>query len=179
MTMVRRLVLPDGDAGTAITVAHIAALIRDAVSLTVVRQAAGPIVRGCAPGDWPAQMLAIRAWLTQVTAFVRDPIDVELVQAPDYQLQQIAEHGVSYGDCDDVAVLGGAIGGALGFQVSLITVAFLDNAAPLSHIWASISPPVAFLNGAGKQVWMELDTTRPMQNIPMHAISRSVTTPVL
>ena len=174
----------DGDAGVADTIAKMAAMIRASIATPIVRGAATSIVGGMNPNDFFGQLYAIREFLQQNVKFLRDPTNRELLHDPEWMLRQIASQGRVHVDCDDVAILGGAIAGAVGLRVKLIAVAFLDTAAPsrytpLSHVWASATAPVQMLDGDGKQIWIELDTTRPFQNLPLSAIARWTDTLVL
>lgn len=179
MTTAQRFTIAAGDAGTAQTVRHISDLICSNIADPIVRSAATSIVGALQPNDALGQIYAIREFLSQRIRFLRDPAGVELLHTPQWMLQQIAQQGAAHVDCDDVAILGGALAGSVGMLVRLVTVAFLDNDAPLTHIWASVSPPFPCLDDEQQQIWIELDTTRQAQAIPVNQISRSVITSVL
>lgn len=184
MTTVQRFDIADGDAGVQQTVRKISEIIRESVADPLVRAAATSIVGSLQANDFQGQIYAIREFLQRNVRFLRDPAGVELLHTPEWMLRHIAEYGAVHVDCDDVAILGGTLAGSIGLRVKLVTVAFLDSGdraayTPLSHIWASVTAPVAFLGSYGNQDWFELDTTRPMQELPLGAISRSVVTLVL
>lgn len=179
MTTVQRSSIADGDTGVRQTVARMGELIREGVATPLVRETVTYLVGALSPNDYLGQLYAIREWCAQHVHFLRDPAGVELLHTPEWLLRQIHANGAVYVDCDDAAILAGSLCGAIGMQVALVTVAFLDRGAPFSHIWASASPPVAFPNAAGTQQWVELDVTRPMQDIPLDAISRSEVVQVL
>lgn len=120
-----------------------------------VRQLAAAIVRG-AGTNRQAEVALIREWLQGFTQFVRDPIGLEWVMTPMAQLEALDQHGIIQGDCDDVAVLGAALGMAIGLRARFITI---GNARQFVHVFAVLGDP------SGRQ-WWELDITRPMQNIP-------------
>lgn len=46
----------------------------------------------------------------------------ELIQTPERQLREIAEHGTVYGDCDDATVLNGALLVSVGVPVRLVAI---------------------------------------------------------
>lgn len=179
MTTVQTFSIADGDVGTAQTVEHIAAVIRASVAQPLVRGTVSDLVAHLGPTDYLGQLYAIRDWLSSVVRFLRDPAGVELLHTPEWMLNEIARSGAVRVDCDDAAIMAGALAGAIGFRVVLVTVAFLDKSAPMSHIWTSASPPVRYLDSAGEQVWIELDVTRPMQALPLESVSRSKVFPVL
>jgi hypothetical protein len=184
MTTAQVLEIADGDAGVRQTVDKIAELIRSSVATPVVRQAATAIVGSLPPNDFLAQMYAIREYLASSIVFLRDPAGVELLHTPEWLLTTIAQQGAAHVDCDDVAILGGALAGAVGLRVALTTVAFLDSRNPntynpLSHIWTAVTAPTSFCDRAGEQIWIDLDVTRPMQALPIEAIARYEVQPVL
>lgn len=184
MTSAQRFTIDEGDAGVRQTVARMADLIRAGVATPAARRVATQIVANVVPTDYLAQIYAIRAYLTEHIQFLRDPSGVELLHTPDLLLSMIAENGAAYVDCDDAAILGGTLAGAIGMRVALVTVAFLDTKQPnryadMSHIWASVSPPSGMYDDAGNQLWIELDATRPFQALPLHAIARSDVFPVI
>jgi hypothetical protein len=178
MTTVTQSTIADGDLGVAQTVAAMAGLVRSSIATPIVRQSVAQILTSIEPGDYLGQAYAVREWLSQHITFLRDPAGVELLHTPEWLIRAIFMSGTAKVDCDDVAILAAALMGAIGWRVAFVTVAFLDN-APFSHIYCSSSPPVAFLDSGGEQIWIEFDITRPMQEIPVNFISRSQTYPVL
>ena len=179
MTTVTRMTLGDGDVGVVQTCAQMASIIQQSIATPIVRQAVSQIVSGLAPNDWYGQAYAVRQWLSDHILFLRDPTGVELLHTPEWMLRDIAANGTTHGDCDDISLMAGALMGAIGWSVCLVTVAFLDNAA-YGHVYCAASAPsAAFVDSAGEAVWIEFDTSRPMQELPMSLISRSQVFPVL
>lgn len=162
MPTVRSINIASGDLGTDQTVHEMANLIRAGALTPQVRNVASRLVAGMS--DPVRQMLALRQWLSSHFQFVRDPASGELLHDTTYLLNQVANEGAAIGDCDDAAILGGALACAVGFRVALITVAVDDGSAddqaaglPYSHVWASVAAP------DGPAQWMEFDITRPAQ----------------
>jgi hypothetical protein len=168
---VQRFSISDGDAGVAQTVAHMQRLICESVATPIVRDQATRIVAGCDAQDRLGQCYALREWLANHIVFLRDPVGVELLHTPEWLLRTIHQRGCAHVDCDDAAILGGALSASIGLAVIIVTVAFLDKCAPYSHVWSSAAP-------SSSGPWIELDVTRPMQNLPADAISRSQIYPV-
>lgn len=184
MTLVQRFTIDEGDAGVRQTVARMAELIRAGVATPAARRVATQIVASVTPTDYLGQIYAIREYLTNHVQFLRDPAGVELLHTPDLLLSMIDQNGAAYVDCDDAAILGGTLAGAIGMRVALVTVAFLDSKrqkqyTDMSHIWASVSPPSGMYDESGTQLWIELDATRPFQALPLEAIARSDVYPVI
>ncbi len=173
----RNLQIADGDAGTEQTVSEMSRLICEAALTPTVRRVAVNIV-AAVEDDPIEQLTAIRQWVSSHFQFIRDPASGELLhdvtKGPDALLRQISQYGVARGDCDDAAILAGALACAVGFQVALMLVAFAPN-APYSHVWASASAPFPCPDASGRQVWIEMDVTRPaqLQTVPMDRIARA------
>lgn len=156
-----------------------AKLIRESVATPIVRRQVAQIVSGIGPNDYTGQAHAVRDWLSERIQFLRDPAGTELLHTPEWLLRTIQSYGQAQVDCDDVAVLAGALMGAIGWSVCLVTVAFIDN-GEYAHVYCSASAPSAsFVDGHGERIWIEFDTTRPMQELPLNLISRSQVYPVL
>jgi len=176
MPSVRRIEIADGDAGTEQTVDAMAGLIRDGALTPAVRRAATAIVSDIT--DPVRQLLALRSWVNSHFQFVRDPASGELLHEPSYLLGQIRTQGRAVGDCDDAAILSGALACAVGFRVALIVVAVSDGQAepmgelPYSHVWASMAAP------SGPPRWMQFDITRPAQYDPTAYIRRARAFPI-
>jgi len=165
--------IPAGDPGTRATVGVMIQLITAASMHPDIRDMAYTIMR---PDKLKptTSIYALREWLRLVMPLVRDPITAEALTDPVAALYRIQLDGRAPGDCDDVAMLGAALALSVGFRTRLVVVGFkgtgpltaLDSLDPFLHIWAEVAPPT------GTLVWTELDTTRPMQRVPMDALSR-------
>lgn len=155
--------IPRGDAGTAVTLRKMASLVNQSIAKPVVRGTAVNIVRSVVPRDRRGQVQAIRQFLAERVQFVRDPVGVELLHAPDFLLRDVATRYYASADCDDVAMLGAALGKSVGLRARFIAVAFYDPVAPYSHVWAEL------FDG---DRWGELDVTRTVQNLSSKGISR-------
>lgn len=172
--------IPSGDKGTVATVAFMERLIVAASMHPDVRDMAVKIMRPDRVSSGMA-IQTLRRWLSVVVQYVRDPVTAEALTDPVAMVQRIAEQGRVAGDCDDVAMLACAMALSVGFRARLAAVAFkvtapltgaVDNADPFLHIWGEVAPPT------GTLVWTEMDTTRPMQRIPVNAFSRVWIVPI-
>jgi hypothetical protein len=139
------------------------------------------------PADAPPlnTLYNIRSWVRDHFEFVRDTTHAELLQDVPRLLKRLRATGVARGDCDDAAVLAGALACSVGYHVCVVTVAILDSGVtkaytpdriPFGHVWSSGSPPMTCTDRAGRQVWIEFDVTRPMQDIPLERIARAEAT---
>jgi hypothetical protein len=169
---VRNLTIAAGDAGTRQTLSEMAALIR-AGSLTPAVRDVAVTVAGEQP-DPVRQLAALRYWLAAKWQFIRDPSSGELLHDTAWLLRDLRERGVIAGDCDDAAILGGALAASIGFRVALVVIALRGSGTDeYSHVWASASPPEPCTMADGRQLWIELDITRPMQRIPLDRVARA------
>ena len=179
-------VIADGVPGIDETVNAMIALIRQGATCPRVIACADAILDEALLGDPTREspydaIAAVRDWVAahwffvedyQLPALVYERPDAEVVEvlhAPDSQLRIIAERGVMTGDCDDAAILAGALCAALGCEVRIQCAGYgLDNLTPYVHTWCEARP---FGGGA----FLELDVTRESQRLPDAAITRAAT----
>lgn len=122
--------LPSGKAAVAKTLAIMARLAREAVrdprqyarmkALEIYRQNNLP-TRAFNP-----EARALQTWVQNCIRYVRDPVDVELVQTPEVTLK------LATGDCDDQSTLLAAMLAATGHPAQFVAVGM--NNEPLSHV---------------------------------------------
>lgn len=128
----RSMVIPDGDAGVAVTIR----LMRGAVMWGSVdpgiRELALWITRDVANRDSEGEIAAIYDWVKRNIKF-RGEYD-EVVQRPDVTLRFQA------GDCDDHSVLIAALLGSIGYPSRFSTVA-IRGEKDLTHVYAEIQDP--------------------------------------
>jgi len=148
----RAEVIPEGDEGTFTVVDRMAELVRSRVAHPVVRAAAVDLANKVPAQHLSGQIAAVRKFLERRVPFLSDPSGVELLHDPVLLLEDIRERGQARGDCDDVAVLGAALGGAMGLSARFIVVGFRGPNEPFEHVWTELHDGTA---------WRELDVTRP------------------
>lgn len=144
--------MPDGDVGTQEAVKRMSQYVNAARADPLTRLTAVAIVKDCGGRSPDCQIRAIREWLDDHLSFIRDPAGLELFHTPEWQLLQIAKKAYIAVDCDDVAILGAALGKCIGLRARFVIIGFQGLSGPFSHIWAE-------LFGSGGQ-WRELDITR-------------------
>ena len=143
--------LAGGDEGTRQTVQRMIDMTRDARANPIVRNQAVSLARGVLPRDTVGQIRAIRDFLREHVHFLADQIDVEWLHRPADLLVDIERRYYVMADCDDVAMLGASLGGAIGLPARFVIIGFFRENAPMSHVYTEL------FDG---QVWRELDTTR-------------------
>lgn len=166
--MLSAIPLPSSDFGTLLTAFQMRMMVYREFMNPIVRLTASEIVRGLGGTDAVAQAQEIRDWLEAHTEFLRDPDKVEMLHGPVWQLQQIKQNGVVQVDCDDVAMLGAALGKAIGMRARFVIVGFDSPNSPYRHVWTELAP-------ANLNAWVDLDVTRPAQGLPFGRISRVLT----
>lgn len=134
-----------------------------------VRRLALRITDGFRGQDSQGMIGAIRGWMSSHIVFTRDPRKHELLITPRILVRSLrnpANHSTLRIDCDDVATLGAALGGAVGLDARFVVVAYLSKfkGAP-RHVWAELSPPM-------RKQWQEVDTTRDFQGLPPRSAIR-------
>lgn len=160
MTNVTRSIISSGDYGSRQTLDRMAALVNASLSVPLVIETANGIAATVPPRDYYAIAQAIRAWLTRRFRFVRDPVGVELLRDPEYQLRQWMTNGYITGDCDDAAILGAALGKAVGIGGKFVAVGFRPG-GPLVHVFTVLTGRASGgIGSLGSGV--DLDVTRPV-----------------
>ena len=151
-----------GDLGAMQTLHKMRALANAALRDPVVIEAARRIVEdaGALGRNEAAKFAAIRDWMTEHVQFLPDPVDVELLSTPRYMLDYIRRWHFVSGDCDDAAILGAALGKAVGLRAKFRALAFGSKARPFSHVYTLL-----LVRGQ----WANLDTTRSQRFPPPQA----------
>ena len=141
--------IPKGALGTQETVEHVQALIRAGAKDFYVRQKAIDILleNHVKPKDYLAEIKALFEWVQQHIRYTKDTFQVEVLHSAKRMLELRA------GDCDDMAILLGAMLEAIGHPVRLA----LSGPDPLrqdlfTHIYLEV-----FHKGR----WIPLDATMP------------------
>jgi transglutaminase-like putative cysteine protease len=140
--------LPTGYRGTEETIRRMHVLAQGGKTDLSIQKVADMVISksGCANRDYKCKAQAIYSFVKSYVRFERDPFGVEMVQEPIVTLNRKA------GDCDDHAILIGALYGSVGFPYAFRTVK-ADRVRPdeFSHVFA-----VVYLPGKG---WIGADTS--------------------
>lgn len=145
-----RAPLLSGEAGTKQTVALMRKLVDDAVSDQSFVRFAKEIVRGVLPYNDIGEASAVYEWIQRNIRYTKDPVTKETLYPPQELLK------LRSGDCDDIAMLMGAIMIALGYPARLVTIAASPDAPDeFSHVYLESEVPP----GSGQ--WIAMDAARP------------------
>ncbi len=140
--------LPPGRAGTIATLKHMREFVRAAVRSPEqrIRKTALNIFRdrGVPGRNWNAQLVALMDFVQNGITYVKDPVGLELVQAPERTLD------IAYGDCDDKSTLLAALLMATGHPARFTVVGF--KGGPYSHVLVEAK--------SGKR-WVPMETIVP------------------
>lgn len=144
----------NGNIGTAQTVAKMRQLVNRSLTDAIVVQTARNLAVQFYPRDRDSQAQAIRDYLKEHFQFVNDPRGVELLVPPRQMLETIGKRYVVTGDCDEAAILGAALGKAIGLRARFVLIGFTGKAGPYAHVYT-------ILRGGSR--WVSLDVTKPLR----------------
>lgn len=145
-----RAPLLQGEPGTKQTIQLMRKLVDSAVSDQRFVRFAKEIVRGVLPYNDIGEASAVYEWVKRSIRYTKDPVTKETLYPPLELLKLRA------GDCDDIAMLMGAIMIALGYPARLVTIAASpENPEEFSHVYLEAEVPP----GSGQ--WVAMDAARP------------------
>jgi len=107
---------PDGFAGTKYTIEKMRELARKGKVNPIILRAARTVIRNCPEKDYESEGECIYNYVRQNVRYTRDPMDVELLQAPEVTLREAS------GDCDDVSILIASLAEAVGMEAAFLTI---------------------------------------------------------
>jgi Transglutaminase-like superfamily len=144
-----RAPLLSGEAGTKQTIALMRRLIDDAVSNSRFVRFAKDLVRNVLPYNDIGEAQAVYEFVRQSIRYTKDPVTKETLYPPMELLK------IRAGDCDDIAMLMGAIMIALGYPARLVTIsANASDPNEFSHVYLESEVPP----GSGQ--WVAMDAAR-------------------
>ena len=148
-----------GDMGSMQTLQRMRRLVNASLADPLVIEQARSVIEnaGVLGRDEVGKYFAIRAWMDEHLAFLPDPLGVELLSTPRYMITKIRQAEFVSGDCDDAAILGAALGKAVGLRAKFRALGFVTRARPFQHVYTLL-----LIRGQ----WMNLDTTRSPQRDP-------------
>ena len=148
--LLHRAPLEAGEAGTAQTIKAMRELVDHAVSDPAFVRQAKDIVRHVPSFDEVGEVYALYQWVKHNIRYTKDPVTKETLYPPQEFLK------IRSGDCDDISMLIGALGIALGYPARLITIS-ADASSPqeFSHVYPELEVP------AGSRQWIPLDCASP------------------
>lgn len=141
--------LPQGDAGTEITVRHLIRLIKEGSHDPLIIWTAREIVQSSSARTPFERAKAIFEWVKRNISYTKDPKGLELIRPA----RKILEDKI--GDCDEHVVLTASLFRAIGLPVALVTISTPQNPENFSHIYSVVK--------VGK-IWYPADTIIPGAN---------------
>lgn len=159
MTQLLQRFVFGGDLGALQTLRRMKQIANASLADPLVIETARNIVEnaGVLGRDQGGKYLALRQWLEEHLQFLPDPVGVELLSTPHYMLRRIQQSQFVSGDCDDAAVLGAALGKAVGLPAKYRALSFVNQRRPFQHVYTLL-----LVNGK----WANLDTTRSPRTAP-------------
>jgi hypothetical protein len=149
-----RAPLLEGAAGTAQTIRLMRRLIDQALNDPHFIRFSIDLVRNVPAYNEFGEVSALFSWVQDNIRYTKDPVTKEKLYPPQELLK------IRAGDCDDIAMLLGALAIALGYPARLVTVA-ADPSAPneFSHVYTEVEAP------AGSGNWIAVDAARPNSSL--------------
>lgn len=145
-----RAPLLEGERGTAQTIHLMRRLIDQALNDPQFVRFAIDLVRNVPAYDDYGEVFSLFTWVQGHIRYTKDPVTKEKLTPPMEFLKLRA------GDCDDIAMLLGALAIALGYPARLVTVAANpDYPQEFSHVYTEVEVP------AGSGRWVAVDAARP------------------
>jgi transglutaminase-like putative cysteine protease len=162
MTVFSLSTILGGDAGTMQTLRKMRQIANAGLRTPIVIEQARRIVEnaGVMGRNQAEKYRAIRDWMLGSLQFMPDPVGMELLATPDYMVRMAQANGFVSGDCDDAAILGAALGKAVGLPAKFRALSFVNKRRPFQHVYTLL------LVG---RVWADLDTTRSQRFPPPQA----------
>ena len=152
-----------GDSATHITLGVMRQMLDQAAQSYTVRQNAEAITRGLPSYDDGGVIHRLYNFVHRRVRYRHDPQGVELVKTPEALLREINAYGTTGGDCDDSAVLLGALLESLGYPVRFVAISERIG-DPLHHVllqvkversWIALDPILpggSWVNGIGGRI---------------------------
>ncbi|HSL03217.1 MAG TPA: transglutaminase-like domain-containing protein [Nitrospiraceae bacterium] len=181
--------IPRGALGTQQTVEHVQALIRAGAKDFYVRQKSIDILleKHITPKDYLAEIKALFEWVQQHIRYTKDTFQVEMLHSARRMLELRA------GDCDDMAILLGAMLEAIGHPVRLVIIGPDPLRQDLfTHIylevfhkgrWIPLDATMPYPMGWGPRAWVrkvitiERRPTMMSEDLELHDIGAEVEVP--
>jgi len=135
------LKLARGDAGTDQTIGAMIGLIEATDAAGIVAALARRMreeARDGRGGENGSILYVLWDWLKDAVRFRPDPRGTELTRSPDQLITEIASHGYTWGDCDDLATLTAALLRAMGLRPVLIVCGRSPAPADFEHVCAGL-----------------------------------------
>jgi len=151
---VRRITIPNGNAGILISAKHLLGMIEEFQgNQERIRFLAEDITRSCRSKDYLCNAERIYNWVKDNIKWDRDPLRKEQIRSPITTL----DRGV--GDCDDHTVLLGSLLESMGIPTRIVLAATRRNVPDnFNHVFVEALVPVT-KNGVTKNTWAPMDTT--------------------
>ena len=139
--------IPEGIAGTDVTVAEMNRLVKEGLKNPLIRLTALKIIKdaGVKGRDFNGEIRAIFDWVVANVRYTKDPYRLEMVHSPDVVLR------MRVGDCDDMSILLASLLQSLGHETRFKVISSVDRAS-FNHVYAQVK--------AGNR-WLSLDATVP------------------
>lgn len=155
----RLAAIPDGKAGTLVTLKLMRELARAAKKSLPVRTLAVELTNGNNQKDWIGELKSLHAFVRDKIRYVKDVRGVETLQIPEVTMQ------TQSGDCDDKSLLLASLLEAVGHPTRFVAIGFQPD--DFEHV---------FVESRIGNSWIPLETTEPVEIgwTPKNVVARMV-----
>ena len=142
--------IPDGPAGTRVTLELMTKMAREARKSFPVRALAERLVRSLPPKAYYAEINAIQNFVRDNIRYTKDIRGVETVATPEKTLER------RVGDCDDMSLLTAALLESLGHRTRFVAIGNSRN--NYCHVLVETQAS----DKRGRMRWVPVETTEPV-----------------
>lgn len=165
MPSIVRLPMPQGDAGTSLTVSKMRQMIHAGGKNPRIRELAASLAMHHATDQ--GKIGSVFDFVRNKMRYISDPRHQELVGSSEYHYRNLGQHGAMAGDCDDHTVMLGAMLESIGYPTRITTVRMRPGAGSYDHVYLEVHD---------RRQWIPLDASnkrrRPGEAPPHNRIRR-------
>jgi len=148
---------------TETTIAYLTNYVKQFRKNELIRNEVENILKFVPEKNWIAEIEAIFEYVKSYVRYTRDIYKVETVKTPLRHIIDIKNNGLSFGDCDDIALLLATLLNSAGYKCRFVLLQSPNNKAnTFNHILVSVLLPK-------ENKWVYLDATekdKPIGYIP-------------
>jgi transglutaminase-like putative cysteine protease len=140
--------MPQGHAGTALTVAQMRKMITQGSKSSAIRETAASLAMPYSTDH--GKIGSIFRFVQDKMKYLRDPLHQEMVAGAEYHYDTLGREGYARGDCDDHTVMLGAMLESVGYPTRITTARMRPGAGTDDHVYLEVND---------RRSWIPLDAS--------------------